>query len=144
MSTNFAFTPLPPSRTDSRRPTAVAALSGTWRGEMIDEHGHHEAFTLLRDASVDAAVVGRFLFFATRDVAPTGVKLLEASEATFAALIGPYFDPRENAEVMTVFEGIRRDAVIEGTFYTRVQTWRDTVRQGRFVAKRTDNAHRAA
>lgn len=82
MATNFAFTPLPPSRTDSRKPAAVAALSGTWRGELIDENGNHEAFTLLRDASVDAAVVGRFLFFATRDVAPTGVKLLEASEAT--------------------------------------------------------------
>jgi hypothetical protein len=144
MATNFAFTPLPPPRSDARRPAVVAALSGTWRGEMIDEKGQRESFTLLRDGSIDAAVVGRFLFFATRDVAPTGVKLLEASEATFAALIGPYFDPRENAEVMTVFEGIRRDNVIEGTFYTRVQTWRDTVRQGRFLAKRADTSHRAA
>jgi hypothetical protein len=144
MPINFAFTPLPPSRTEAHKPAVVAALSGTWRGEMIDGNGQREPFTLLRDASVDAAVVGRFLFFATRDVSPTGVRLLEASEATFAALIGPYFDPRDNAEVMTVFEGIRRDNIIEGTFYTRVQTWRDTVRQGRFVAKRADTAHRAA
>jgi hypothetical protein len=144
MSPRFAFTPLPVARNDVRKPSAVAALAGTWRGETIDEAGNKEAFTLLRDASSDASVVGRFLFFATRDVSPTGVKLLEASESSFVALVGPYYDPRENAEVVTVFEGSRRGTAMHGTFYTRVHGWRETIRSGHFSAVRAGNAHRAA
>lgn len=144
MSPRFAFTPLPPSRSDARRPAEVAALAGTWRGEMVDEAGNREAFTLLRDGSNDAAVAGRFLFFVTRDVSPTGVKLLEASNASFVAMIGPYFDPREDGEVVTIFEGHRDGTTIEGTFYSRLHGWRDTLRSGRFSAKRADTAHRAA
>jgi hypothetical protein len=106
-------------------------------------------FTLLRDHTDDAAVAGRFLFFATRDVPPTGMKLLEAANAVFVSLVGPYYCPRENADVMTVFEGTRTDDRIEGTFYTRVQNWRNTLRSGRFVATRAgtnagNNGSRAA
>jgi hypothetical protein len=144
MSPRFAFTPLPVASNDVRKPSAVAALAGTWRGETIDEQGNREAFTLLRDTSSDASVVGRFLFFATRDVAPTGVKLLEASEASFVALVGPYYDPRDDAEVVTIFEGTRRGADIQGTFYTRVHGWRETLRSGQFAATRAGNTHRAA
>jgi hypothetical protein len=144
MSSRFAFTPLPIDRNAVRKPSAVAALAGTWRGETIDAQGSREAFTLLRDGSSDASVAGRFLFFATRDVSPTGVKLLEASESSFVALIGPYYDPRENAEVVTVFEGTRKGMGIEGTFYTRVHGWRDMIRSGTFSAVRLGNANRAA
>jgi hypothetical protein len=136
MSPRFAFTPLPPSRSDARKPSVVAALAGTWRGELIDDKGNKEAFTLLRDGSSDAAVAGRFLFFVTRDVAPTGIKLLEASGASFVALIGPYFDPRENGEVV--------GSTVEGTFYSRLHGWRDTIRSGQFTASRVDSVNRAA
>jgi hypothetical protein len=140
MPSTFAFTPIPPSRSSS----PISALVGNWRGELIDGDGGRERFTFLRDASSDAAVAGRFLFFATRDIAPTGVKLLEASSQSFVALVGPYFCPRENTDVLTVFEGIRRGDQLEGTFYTRVLNWRDAVRSGRFVATRADITHRAA
>ncbi|MGQ0647286.1 MAG: hypothetical protein ACT4P7_06915 [Gemmatimonadaceae bacterium] len=143
MSPRFAFTPLPPGRSDARKPSAIAALAGTWRGEMSCE-GYKEAFTLLRDGSSDAAVAGRFLFFATRDVAPTGIRLLEASNSTFVAMIGPYYDPRENGEVVTVFEGLRRGSTIDGTFYVRLHGRRDVLREGRFTATRIDSANRAA
>ena len=93
-------------------------------------------FTLIRDASVDASVVGRFLFFMTKDVPPTGVKLLEASQSTFVAMIGPYFDPQENADVVTVFEGRRVDSKISGKFNTRLVRGYRQVRVGRFVALR--------
>jgi hypothetical protein len=145
MSTKFAFTPIPPARTDAgMRPEAVAALSGTWRGLFTAEDGSTETFTLLRDASVDASVVGRFLFFSTAGVAPTGVKLLDANERAFVALIGPYFDPRENADVVTVLEGVRNGATIDGTYYTRLHNWRETLRHGHFVASRAEATHRAA
>ncbi len=140
MATTFAFTPIPPSRSAS----PLSAFVGNWRGELIDESGARERFTFLRDASSDASVAGRFLFFATREVAPTGVKLLEASSSAFVALVGPYFCPRENTDVLTVFEGVRRGEELEGTFYTRVLNWRDAIRSGRFVATRADVAHRAA
>ena len=144
MSPRFAFTPLPPARSDARKPSAVTALAGTWRGQLTDESGRQEAFTLLRDGSSDAAVAGRFLFFVTRDISPTGIRLLEASNASFVALLGPYFDPRENGDVVTVFEGIRRGATIEGAYYSRLVGWRETIHTGRFIATRVDSANRAA
>jgi hypothetical protein len=145
MSTRFVFTPIPPARNEtSDRPAAVDALAGTWRGRLCDENGVTDTFTLLRDGSVDASVVGRFLFFSTPTIAPTGVRLLDANDRAFVALIGPYYEPRENADVVTVLEGIRQGSVIEGSFYTRLHNWRDTIRRGRFTAKRVDSAHRAA
>jgi len=145
MSAKFAFTPLPPSRNDEpHRPAVVDALAGAWRGRFVDEQGVTDTFTLLRDGSVDASVVGRFLFFSTPRVAPTGVKLLDANDRAFVALIGPYYDPRENADVVTVLEGVRNGATIEGAYYTRHHSWREMIRSGRFVATRADSEHRAA
>jgi hypothetical protein len=145
MSAKYAFTPLPPSRRDATsRLGAVDSLAGTWRGIMTDAAGATDTFTLLRDGSVDAAVAGRFLFFATPTVAPTGVRLLEANNRAFVALIGPYYDPRENADVVTVLEGVRNGSAIQGTYYTRRHSWRDTVRSGQFIATCADAATRAA
>ena len=145
MSPRFAFTPLPVSRSESpRRPEVVSGLAGTWRGRFSDEDGSTEKFTLLRDGSVDSAVTGRFLFFSKTDVAPTGVRLLEAAQRSFVALIGPYFDPRQEADVVTVLEGTRNGDSIEGHFYTRVPDWKETVREGTFTAVRADTTHRAA
>ncbi|MBK6486693.1 MAG: hypothetical protein IPF98_07465 [Gemmatimonadetes bacterium] len=128
-----------------RLPAPLGALAGNWRGEMIiDGTGERVPFTLLRDQSSDAAVAGRFLFFATRDVPPTGMKLLEAANSVFVALVGPYYCPRENADVMTVFEGTRDGQRIEGSFYTRVQNWRNTLRSGQFSATRAASSTRAA
>ena len=145
MPNEFAFTPLPPSRRDPRLAGPAAGFAGNWRGEMIiDGTGERVPFTLLRDQSSDAAVAGRFLFFATKDVAPTGMKLPEAANAVFVALVGPYYCPRENADVMTVFEGTRHGDSIEGSFYTRVQNWRNTLRSGQFSATRAVSTTRAA
>jgi hypothetical protein len=144
MSSKFAFTPLPPVSGDANRPALAAALSGTWRGRLVEENGYAESFTLLRDASVDAVVAGRFLFFATPRISPTGVKLLDANDRAFVALIGPYFDQSVNDDVVTVLEGVRNGNVLEGMFYTRNNRRRETVRSGRFVARRAEPANRAA
>lgn len=145
MPPKFAFTPLPPSRNDlARRPDSVAALAGTWRGQLFDASGDSQPFTMLRDSSPDSAVSGRFLFFATTGVAPTGVRLLEAAGRTFVALIGPYYDPREDADVVTVFEGTRDESSISGSFYTRSASWHDVLRSGTFLASRTAAEPRAA
>jgi hypothetical protein len=137
-STSFAFTPIPPAR-GNFRPPIMSALSGIWRGQlMATDEDVSVPFTLIRDASVDASVVGRFLFFMTKDIAPTGVKLLEASQSTFVAMVGPYFDPHENADVVTVFEGRRVDAKISGKFNTKLVRGYRQVRAGRFVAIRVE------
>jgi hypothetical protein len=145
MTARYAFTPLPPTRGETgHRPEAVAGLSGNWRGRLLGDDNVSDVFTLLRNASVDASVAGRFLFFSTPAVAPTGVRLLEAGDRAFVALIGPYFDPRENADVVTVLEGVRSGTTLEGTFHTQGQHGRHTIRQGRFDALRVEPAHRAA
>jgi len=115
----------------------MSALSGLWRGQLMAADDNVSVpFTLIRDASIDASVVGRFLFFSTKDVPPTGVKLLEASQSTFVALVGPYFDPSENGDVVTVFEGRRVDGKIAGKFNTRLVRGYRQIREGRFVAVR--------
>jgi len=140
---NYAFTPLPPARNDSD-PVGVRALAGTWRGNFVDESGVVRPFTLVRDSSPDASVAGRFLFFVAADVQPTGVRLLDANERAFVALIGPYYDPRENTEVITVLEGLRTGSRIDGSYYTKLPQWKGTVRRGQFTALRADRANRAA
>jgi hypothetical protein len=141
-STSFAFTPIPPAR-GMFRPPIMSALSGLWRGHlMATDEDVSIPFTLIRDASVDASVVGRFLFFTTKDIPPTGVKLLEASQSTFVALIGPYFDPRENAEVVTVFEGRRVEGRISGKFNTRLVRGYRPLRAGKFAAVRAEHEAR--
>ena len=135
-SSSFAFTPIPPAR-GNPRPPIMSALSGLWRGHLMAADDNVSVpFTLIRDASIDASVVGRFLFFTTKDVPPTGVKLLEASQSTFVALVGPYFDPNENGEVVTVFEGRRVDGKISGKFNTRLVRGYRQIREGKFVAVR--------
>jgi hypothetical protein len=120
----------------------MSALAGVWRGHlMAADDDVSVPFTLIRDASVDASVVGRFLFFMTKDVPPTGVKLLEASQSTFVAMIGPYFDPRENSDVVTVFEGRRIDSKIAGKFNTRLVRGYRQVRVGKFVALRESSTN---
>ena len=142
-SASFAFTPIPPAR-GSFRPPIMAALSGIWRGHLMGADDDVSVpFTLIRDASVDASVVGRFLFFMTKDIPATGVKLLEASQSTFVAMVGPYFDPRENADVVTVFEGRRVDSKISGKFNTKLVRSYRQVRAGRFVALRVESGSAA-
>ena len=142
MSASYAFTPIPPSRASlARRPNIVRDLSGTWRGQMLATDADVSTpFTLLRDTSADSAVIGRFLFFSTPQVAPTGVRLLEASYSTFVAMVGPYYDPSERADVVTVLEGRRNEGRLSGTFTTRLVRGMRTVRTGRFVASRQDSA----
>lgn len=138
-SLSFAFTPIPPAR-GNFRPPIMSALSGVWRGHlMAADEDVSVPFTLIRDASVNASVVGRFLFFMTKDIPPTGVKLLEASQSTFVAMVGPYFDPTENAEVVTVFEGRREDSTISGKFNTRLVRGYRQIRIGKFAAVRAEN-----
>jgi hypothetical protein len=138
MPTWYAFTPIPPSRAAStQNPEIVSELAGIWRGRLVRSGAEAGTpFTLIRDASMDATVAGRFLFFSTRDVAPTGVRLLEASRSAFVALVGPYFDAEENADVVTVLEGRRVGEMLQGTFNTRlVRGWRRG-RSGWFSAER--------
>ena len=144
MATSFAFTPIPSARSPiARKPAIMSEMAGLWRGQFMDaESNVSTPFTLIRDASVDASVAGRFLFFMSRDVPPTGVKLLEASQTTFVALIGPYYDPTENADVVTLLEGRRDGERLLGKFNTRlVRGWRRT-RNGRFAALRSEQASR--
>ena len=145
MPPKFAFTPLPPSRNDlAKRPDSVAGLAGTWRGQLFDAAGVSQPFMLLRDSSPDSSFSGRILFFATSGIAPTGVRLLEAAGRTFVALIGPYYDPIQDADVVTVFEGTRDESSISGSFYTRSASWHDVVRSGTFLASRSAAEPRAA
>lgn len=122
--------------------TVVAALAGSWRGRLQDAQGAAESFNLERE-SLDR-VPGQVFLFTTPTGVAAGMRLLEAGDRAFVALIGPYFDPAEGAMVVTVLEGTGEPDRLEGTFHTRRYNWRDTIRSGRFTATRVEQVSRAA
>jgi hypothetical protein len=132
-----------PARRAGARPDAVVELSGAWRGRLVDTCGDAESFNLERDAS-DPRLPGQFHLFTTPAGLAAGARLLEAGERTFVVLIGPYLDPGSHRAVVTVLEGNLDAGGMGGEFHTRLHGGRETVRQGRFTATRTEKVTRAA
>ena len=89
-------------------------------------------------------VPGQVFLFTTPTGIAAGMRLLEAGERAFVALIGPYFDPSEAAMVVTVLEGTCEPGRLTGEFHTRRYSWRDTLRSGHFTATRVGKISRAA
>jgi hypothetical protein len=102
MNTTIDLTPISTQRDETRR-DVVAALQGSWRGRLTDARGSAESFNLEREA-VDHHVPGQVFLFTTPTGIAAGMRLLEAGERAFVALIGPYFDPSEGAMLVTVLE----------------------------------------
>ena len=125
------------------RQEVVAALQGSWRGRMTGGRAAAESFNLERE-TVDHYVPGQVFLFTTPTGIASGMRLLEAGDRAFVALIGPYFDPVEAAMVVTVLEGTCEPGRLEGTFHTRRYNWRDTLRSGQFTATRVEQISRAA
>jgi hypothetical protein len=121
----------------------VAVLSGSWRGRLTDQNGAVESFNLERESD-ELRVPGQVFLFTTPRGIAAGLRLLEASEKSFAALIGPYYDPEHGAIVVTVLEGSADGHGLTGTFHTRRYHWRDTLRCGVFTATRAEQVSRAA
>ena len=143
MTTTLNPTPLPVQRNETTRHEVVAALSGSWRGRMTDARGGAESFNLEREA-LDHRVPGQVFLFTTPTGIAAGMRLLEANDRAFVALIGPYFEPTEAAMVVTVLEGTYEPGRLTGTFHTRRYNWRDTLRTGQFTAARVEQVSRAA
>ena len=142
MNTTIDLTPNSTQR-DETRHDVVAALQGSWRGRLTDARGSAESFNLEREA-VDHHVPGQVFLFTTPTGIAAGMRLLEAGERAFVALIGPYFDPSEGAMLVTVLEGTVEPGRLSGAFHTRRYSWRDTLRSGHFTATRVEQISRAA
>lgn len=128
---------------DASRQDVVAALSGSWRGRLTDASGAAVSFNLEREAA-GSQVPGQVFLFTTPAGIAAGMRLLDASERAFVALVGPYFDPAEGAMVVTVLEGTCEPGRLAGEFHTRRYAWRDTLRSGQFTATRVEQVSRAA
>ncbi len=142
MKTTIDLTPFPTLR-DETRNDVVAALQGSWRGRLTDARGAAESFNLEREA-VDHYVPGQVFLFTTPTGIVAGMRLLEAGDRAFVALIGPYFDPAEGTMLVTVLEGTYEPGRLTGAFHTRRYSWRDTLRSGHFTATRVEQISRAA
>jgi hypothetical protein len=143
MNTTIDLRPVSGHRDETTRQDVVVALTGSWRGRLTDSHGSAESFNLEREA-VDHYVPGQVFLFTTPTGIAAGMRLLEANEHTFVALIGPYFDPSEGAMVVTVLEGACEPGRLTGEYHTRRYSWRDTLRSGQFTATRVEPISRAA
>jgi hypothetical protein len=132
-----------PIASDETMQDVVASLSGSWRGRLTDAHGEAESFNLEREA-IDHYVPGQVFLYTTPTGIAAGMRLLEAGERAFVALIGPYFDPNEAAMVVTVLEGTTESGRLTGTFHTRRYNWRTVLRSGHFIATRVEQISRAA
>ena len=142
MNTMIDLTHIPTSR-DETRQDLVSVLNGSWRGRLTDARGAAESFNLEREA-VDHYVPGQVFLYTTPTGVAAGMRLLEAGDKAFVALIGPYFDPTEAAMVVTVLEGTTESGGLSGTFHTRRYNWRTTLRSGHFTATRVEQISRAA
>lgn len=142
MTTTLNPTPLPVTP-DTSRHEVIQALAGSWRGRLTDTRGNAESFNLEREV-LDHRVPGQVFLYSTPTGVAAGMRLLEASERSFVALIGPYFDPAEGALVVTVLEGTIEPGRLSGTFHTRRYNWRETLRTGQFTATRVEKVSRAA
>ena len=142
MNTMIDLTHIPTSR-DETRQDVVSVLNGSWRGRLTDARGAAESFNLEREA-VDHYVPGQVFLYTTPTGVAAGMRLLEAGDKAFVALIGPYFDPTEAAMVVTVLEGAIEHGGLSGTFHTRRYNWRTTLRSGHFTAARVEQISRAA
>jgi hypothetical protein len=142
MNTTIDLTHIPTSR-DETGQVVVSALSGSWRGRLTDARGAAESFNLEREAH-DHYVPGQVFLYTTPTGIAAGMRLLEAGDRAFVALIGPYFDPTEGAMVVTVLEGTTESGRLTGTFHTRRYNWRTTLRSGHFTATRVEQISRAA
>lgn len=142
MNTTIDLTSIPTSR-DETRHDVVSVLNGSWRGRLTDARGAAESFNLEREA-VDHHVPGQVFLYTTPTGIAAGMRLLEAGDKRFVALIGPYFDPTEAALVVTVLEGITEPGGLSGAFHTRRYNWRTTLRSGHFTATRVEQISRAA
>lgn len=120
----------------------VSALAGCWRGRLQDEQGAAESFNLDHEAM--ERVPGQVFLFTTPTGIAAGMRLLEAGDRAFVALVGPYFDPAVGSMVVTVLEGSYEPGHLEGTFHTRRYSWRESLRSGRFSATRVEQVSRAA
>ena len=142
MNTMIDLTHISASR-DETRQDVVSVLNGSWRGRLTDARGAAESFNLEREA-VDHYVPGQVFLYTTPTGVAAGMRLLEAGDKAFVALIGPYFDPTEAAMVVTVLEGTTEQGGLSGTFHTRRYNWRTTLRSGHFTATRVEQISRAA
>lgn len=142
MNTTIDLTHIPASSDESRQ-DVVSLLNGSWRGRLTDARGAAESFNLEREA-VDHYVPGQVFLYTTPTGVAAGMRLLEAGDKAFVALIGPYFDPTEGAMVVTVLEGTTEPGGLSGTFHTRRYNWRTTLRSGHFTATRVEQISRAA
>lgn len=143
MTTKLNPTPIPVPRAQVATNEVVAALSGSWRGRLTEIRGTSESFNLEREP-LDHRVPGQVFLYTTPTGIVAGMRLLEANERNFVALIGPYFDPLESGMVVTVLEGNCEQGRLTGTFETRRYNWRETLRSGVFTATRVEKVSRAA
>lgn len=121
-------------------PQVVANLSGLWKGTLFGAGDDAETpFSLHQERErAEGAVVGQLAFTGSQ-AAPANVQLLEASATTYVALVGPYYDPKSNAEMVTVLEARTTGDRLYGTYSVRPLSG-GRAAQGRFVAVRSARA----
>lgn len=142
MSPRFAFTPPPPARRH-REDTTALPVSSEWHGEMIDDNGARSTFTLLRDDSATATSSNPFILI-DQNGAVASVRLLEASNRAFVALVLPRGRKIEGRDEIIVLEGVRLGEQIAGRFISRSKGWRNVIRSGEFSANLVGSTVRAA
>lgn len=99
-------------------PAVATAISGVWKGEVALGGEGALPVTLVQGAALDGTVTGRLAFVST-PTAPAEVKLLEATDSSYAAIIGPYYDAETNTDMIARIDARLRGGALEGTLTAR-------------------------
>ena len=91
---------------------------GAGRGALYPSDSHTGLpFSIVLEATPEGLSVGRFAFTSTM-IPRAEAKLQEAGEGSFVLLIGPYYDPFPESDMLTRVEGRRAGERIFGELYT--------------------------
>lgn len=120
-------------------PRVLEQLAGVWNGRLQGcDSDAGTPFALLQGGTEGSPIVGQFAFTGSPG-RPAPVQLLEASAATYVALVGPYVDPATDAQVVTVIEARMAGDRLHGTYRTQPLSGGPAT-TGRFVAARSQLA----
>ncbi len=117
-----AYTPLVRGSSAAERhtlePRVIAQLAGTWNGTLfLSDSDRGTPFSLTQHPTWE--LYRGTLAFPKTLLEPADVRLLEASDTTFVALAGPYFDPDVQDDMLTLIEARRDGNRLWGSFCSR-------------------------
>ncbi len=100
-------------------PAAVSTVAGMWSGIVFESDADPGTpFTLLQVRQRDGTLAGQ-LAFTGSTIPLADIRVLEATEERYVALVGPFTNARDSVQLVARLEGQVTGQTMTGTVYSR-------------------------